>query len=150
MLECSKAAVHRPFIPLQKEGRERWTLVFTWHESKPTKWRVCFSLCADWWNELWVWEIDSGRGWSPSLPFLACVHSALIPSFLPCCSPVGSSHLFSLTNIEGSSQNGGKKQHKQGGISCSRCPLLSDWKSRGTGEAVASFLPFLCLFHFTC
>lgn len=36
-------------------------------------WCVCFYLCADWWNELGVWEIDSGWGWSSSRPFLACL-----------------------------------------------------------------------------
>lgn len=50
-------------------------------------WCVCFYLCADWWNELWVWEIDSGWGWSPSLPFLASLAGRLSvctpPSSLP-------------------------------------------------------------------
>lgn len=50
-------------------------------------WCVCFYLCADWWNELWVWEIDSGWGWSYSLPFLACLLvgflCALISPFPP-------------------------------------------------------------------
>lgn len=106
-------------------------------------WCVCFYLCADWWNELWVWEIDSGWGWSSSFPFLACllacwsafcVHSSLLTPSLPLASWF-SSIVFS---------NGG--QHKQGGISCSFCPLLSDYMSLGTGEALASLLSFIHCF----
>ena len=69
---------------------------------------VCFYLCADWWNELWVWEIDSGWGWSPPHPSACCFFSLcpLIPhhSYLP-VSRFGSSHLFPLTKVEGWSQN---------------------------------------------
>lgn len=64
-------------------------------------WCVCFYLCADWWNELWVWEIDSGWGWSSSFPFLACLLAGRLSVFthlsspLPFLLPVGSPQLFS-------------------------------------------------------
>lgn len=43
---------------------------------------VCFYLCADWWNELWVWEIDSGWGWSPPHPLCLLVFPPCVPSLL--------------------------------------------------------------------
>lgn len=52
---AAKAAVHRPFVPMAKEGRERWTLVRIWQESKAAH-SVCASICV------LIDEMNSGSG----------------------------------------------------------------------------------------
>lgn len=112
-------------------------------QAKP--WCVCFYLCADWWNELWVWEIDSGWGWSPSLPFLACslvgFLCALPPSSLPVHQLVPLTCFLSLT-LKADLKTRGKKQHKQ---SCSLCPLLTRRLL-----AQVKLLHHFCIFFFAC
>lgn len=69
-------------------------------------WSVRLYLCADWWNELWVLEIDSGWGWSPPPPLCFSSFSLLLTP-LPSFSPIGSSCLFSHTGVEDWSKNWG-------------------------------------------
>ena len=128
---------------------------------------VCFYLCTDWWNELWVWEIDSGWGWSPPHPSACCFFSLcpLIPhhSYLP-VSRFGSSHLFPLTKVEGWSQNvcvcvcvcvcgggwgGGHTTQTRWDILFSLSS--SDSMPLSTGESVASFFcTSFTVFYCTC
>ena len=104
---------------------------------------VCFYLCADWWNELWVWEIDSGWGWSPPHPSACCFFSLcpLIPhhSYLP-VSRFGSSHLFPLTKVEGWSQN----------VCVCVCVCVWWWLGRGTHNTnKVGYLVLAVLFYLT-
>lgn len=105
-------------------------------------WGVCVCVCfyqrADWWNELWVWEIDSSWGWSPFTFGLAVVGRlskyGLLASYRP-----GSSHLFSLTDVYDCSQKFREKNTRNDLV-------LSDSMSLGTGEAVASFVHLFAFF----
>lgn len=65
----------------RKEGRGGHQRVLGRSPSQPAV-CVCFYLCADWWNELWVWEIDSGWGWSPPHPLCLLVFPPCVPSLL--------------------------------------------------------------------
>lgn len=81
---AGKAAVHRPFVPMAKEGRERWTLVRIWQESKAAH-GVCASICV------LIDEMNSGSGKlilaEADLPLytfqLACRSTLYVLSFLP-------------------------------------------------------------------
>lgn len=58
-------------------------------EVQANPWCVCLYLCADWWNELRVWEIDSGCGWSPPPPTPPPPHTLLSPLRLCFLLPAG-------------------------------------------------------------
>lgn len=152
---------------MQEEGKGEVDIsVLAWRVSRPTP-VVCALLSVCW---LMKWTLGLGNWFwlrliSLSLPLPpsgSCAPSLTFLTSSPSRAPFGSSRLFSLTGVESWSQNKGwekerkkgrkkeKQQHKQGGKSCSGCPRLFGVMSLGTGEAVASFLSFFCLFHLTC
>lgn len=105
-----------------REGKVDISVLLAPARAKPRC--VLFYLCADWWNELGVWEIDSGWGWSPSslAGSLAGVCTQLasphFSSLFPSRSPLGSSRLFSprlmLKAHLKKKKGGGGKQNKMG------------------------------------
>lgn len=108
----TKPAVCGPFIAVQEEGRERWTLLCIWQETKPFH-SVCASICV------LIDEMNSGSGKLilaeadlPSLSFIAPrpLLRSLCPVISPqsslCHSPFGSlSACFSLADRMGGNTN---------------------------------------------
>lgn len=105
---------------MQEEGRERWTLVCIWQESKPTHGvcvcvsvRVCVSVCVllsvRWlmkWtlglgNWFWPRRISLSLSLLPSLPAGLLSVFPPVSSILPSWSRFGSSHSFPLAEVEG-------------------------------------------------
>lgn len=105
--------------------------------------RVLLSVCwlMKWTQGLrnWFWL----RGWSPSLLLYSLPVSPHFSTSLPCPLAVLSTRIHSLklkailkVSVTEVVVVVVVVQHKQGGTSCSRCPLLLAYMSVGTGETV--------------